>query len=227
MMLLRIGQTIRLNFMSSSEETELHSFKSRITDIQDDVASIELPTSEVTGRTGLFGPGTECSVWYVGEDGSRYEFNSSIAGRKSEHIPVLLLQLPAKEFISRTQRRNYLRIETTLEIAVKLNDPIRQYHFLARTMDVSGGGLSFTCEESFRLQEKDMLKVWISLPTKNGQIQHAFAEMEIVRRKPAEEKGLHQWISGKFIKMSELDRVKVVRACYERQLELRKKGIED
>jgi len=27
--------------------------------------------------------------------------------------------------------------------------------------------------------------------------------------------------------MSELDRVKVVRACYERQLELRKKGIED
>jgi len=68
MMLPRIGQTIRLNFMSSSEETELHSFKSRITDIQDDVASIELPTSEVTGRTGLFGPGTECSVWYVGEE---------------------------------------------------------------------------------------------------------------------------------------------------------------
>lgn len=227
MMFPRIGQTIRLDFMSSSEETQVHTFKSRVTDIQDDVAFIELPTSEDTGRTGLFAPGTGCSVWYVGEDGSRYEFRSSIVGRKSEHIPVLLLQLPAKEFIQRTQRRNYLRIETTLDIAVKLSDPIRQYHFLARTMDVSGGGLSFSCDESFHFQDKDLLKIWISLPSKNGQVQHAFAEMEIVRRKPAEEKGLHQWISGKFIKMSEMDRVKVVRACYERQLELRKKGIDD
>lgn len=225
MMLPRIGQTIRLNFMSSSEETELHTFKSRVVDMKDDVAFIELPTSENTGRTGVFQPGTACVVWYVGEDGSRYEFRSTIVGRQSNHIPVLLLQLPAKEEIVRTQRRNYLRIDTTVDIAVKLNDPIRRYHFLARTLDISGGGLSFSCEEGYHLQEKDNLHVWISLPNKNGQVQHAFVEMEIVRQKPAEEKGLHQWISGKFTQISEQDRAKVVRACYERQLELRKKGV--
>jgi c-di-GMP-binding flagellar brake protein YcgR len=225
MTLPKIGQSIRLNFIGPSEDIEAHTFKSRVTDIKGEVAAIELPTSENTGRTGLFGAGTNCVVWYVGEDGSRYEFRSSIVGRKNEHIPVLLLQLPEKEEVKRTQRRNYLRIDTSLDIAVKLEDPIRRYHFVARTVDISGGGLSFTCDDSYLLQEKDALQLWIALPNKAGQVQHAFAVVEVVRKKAPEKKGLHQWVSGKFIQISEPDRAKVVRACYERQLELRKKGV--
>lgn len=225
MLLPRIGQTIRLVFTSSSDDTSVQTFKSRVVDLKDGVASIELPTSEETGRTGLFGAGDACEVWYVGEDGSRYEFHSAIIGRQSEHIPVLFLQLPPTGEIRRTQRRNYLRIEYALDIAVKLDDPIRPYHFLARTVDISGGGLSFSCDETYRIQSGDNLQIWIAMPSKNGQVQHAHAVMEVVRQKPAEKKGLHQWISGKFIRISEQDRVKVVRACYDRQLELRKKGI--
>ncbi|QRG69885.1 flagellar brake protein [Brevibacillus choshinensis] len=225
MLLPRIGQTIKLTFAGSSEDPRLHTYKSRVVDIKDEVASIELPTNEETGRTGLFQAGEECEVWYVGEDGSRYEFHSSIVGRQRDHIPVLFLQLPSKESIQRTQRRNYLRIDSSLDIAVKLDDPIRRYHFLARTVDISGGGLSFTCEESYRLQEKDQVHIWISMPNKTGPVQHAYALLEVVRQKPAEKKGLHQWISGKFVQISEQDRAKVVRACYERQLELRKKGV--
>lgn len=224
-MLPRIGQTLRLNVNSSSEEARAHSFKSRVTDSKDGIAAIELPTSENTGRTGLLDVGTPCSVWYVGEDGSRYEFQSSIVGRQSEPLPVLFLQLPAKEDIVRTQRRNYLRIDSSLDIAVKLIDPIRNYHFITRTVDLSGGGLSFTCKDSYHLQENDTVQVWMAFPSKSGQMQHASAELQIVRVKPAEEKGLNQWVSGKFIQISEADRVKVVRACYERQLDLRRKGV--
>ncbi|MGN7468915.1 flagellar brake protein [Brevibacillus sp. SAFN-007a] len=228
MVLPRVGQSIRLHFTGSSEEEQdLGVYKSRITDMTEELASIELPTSENTGRTGVFRPGTSCLVWYIGEDGSRYEFRSSIVKRESGHLPVLLLPLPKKEEIVRTQRRNYLRIDAALDIAVKHQDPLRRYHFLAKTMDISGGGLSFSCDESYRLREKDVLQVWIALPRKNGNVQQAYAELEIVRQKAPAEKGLHQWISGKFTKISEQDRVKVVRACYERQLELRQKGVED
>jgi len=225
MLLPRIGQTIRLIFTGSFEDARMSTFKSRVVDLKDDIASIELPTSEATGRTGLFGAGEACEVWYKGEDGSRYEFQSSIIGRQSEHIPMLFLQLPPKEDIQRTQRRNYLRIDSSLDIAIKLDDPIRSYHFVARTVDISGGGLSFTCDESYRIQPKDSLHVWIAMPSKSGQVQHAYAVMEVVRQKAAEKQGLHQWVSGKFVQISEQDRVKVVRACYERQLELRKKGV--
>ncbi|MFD2371797.1 flagellar brake protein [Brevibacillus sp. GCM10020057] len=225
MLLPRVGQTIRLVFTSSSDDTRRQTFKSRVVDLKDGVASIELPTSEKTGRTGLFGAGDACEVWYVGENGSCYEFHSAIIGRQIEHIPVLFLQLPPKEEIHRTQRRNYLRIEFTLEIAVKLEDPIRSYHFLARTIDISGGGMSFSCDETYRIQPGDNLKVWIAMPSKTGQVQHAYAVMEVVRQKPAEKKGMHQWIFGKFVQISEQDRAKVVRACYNRQLELRNKGM--
>lgn len=224
-MLPRIGQTLRLNVHSSSEEMAAHSFKSRVTDIQDGIAAIELPTSEKTGRTGLLEVGTACTVWYIGEDGSRYEFQSSIEGRQSVPLPVLFLKLPEKEDIVRTQRRNYLRIDASLDMAVKLIDPIRNYHFITRTVDLSGGGLSFTCKDTFHLQENDTVKVWLAFPSKTGQIQHASAELEIVRIQPPEEKGLNQWVSGKFKQISEADRVKLVRACYERQLELRRKGV--
>lgn len=227
MMLPRIGQTLRLSLVHASEERKGQTFKTRVADLKEQIVVIELPTSEKTGRTGPFPAGTECDVWYIGDDGTRYEFRTVIIGRQNENIPVLLMRLPEKNAVKRTQRRHYLRINTAVEIAVKTTDPIRRYHFLARTIDLSGGGISFTCAASYRLQEKDRLQVWMSLPAKTGQVQHAFAEVEIVRCHPVEEKGLHQWISGKFVQISEADRAKIVRACYERQLDLRKKGVLD
>lgn len=224
MMLPRIGQILHLNLTDSTGATEEHAFKSRVTDIRDAVALIEVPISEKTGRTGLLEVGTACEVWYIGKDGSRYHFSSSIVGRELQPWPVLLLELPAKEKIQRTQRRNFLRIDTGVDIAVKLTDSVRSYHFVARTADLSGGGLSFTCSNSYRIQEGDTLQVWMALPGKNGQVQHAFTVMEVVRQIPAEERG-EQWVSGKFVQIREADRAKVVRFCYERQLELRKKGV--
>ncbi|NNV02177.1 MULTISPECIES: flagellar brake protein [Bacillales] len=227
MKLPRIGQTLRLSLVHASEERNGQTFKTRVADLTEEHIVIELPISEATGRTGPFPAGTECNVWYIGDDGSRYEFRTVINGRQSENIPVLLIRKPEKTAVKRTQRRSYLRINTAVEIAVKTTDPVRRYHFLTRTINLSGGGISFTCEASYRLQVKDRLQVWMALPGKNGQVQHAYGVVEIVRCNPAEEKGLHQWISGKFVQISEADRAKIVRACYERQLDWRKKGVLD
>ncbi len=225
MMLPRIGQTLRMSLVSLSEEAHSQSYKSRIADFQGEVAAIELPISENTGRTGKFLPGAECDVWYIGDDGSRYDFRTEIVGRRNDNIPMLLIKMPTKEKMRRTQRRNYLRINTSVEIAVKTEDRVRDYHFLARTVDLSGGGLSFTCASSYRLKEKDRLRVWLSLPSKSGTVTHAYAVLEVIRCNPPEEAGQHQWVSGKFVQINEGDQAKIVRACYERQLELRKKGV--
>ncbi|MFY0543031.1 flagellar brake protein [Brevibacillus sp. H7] len=225
MMLPRIGQTLRMSPVSLSGEISSHSYKSRIADLQGEVAAIELPISEKTGRTDRFEQGTECDVWYIGDDGSRYDFRTEVVGRRNDNIPMLLIKLPKKENVSRSQRRNYLRIDTSVEIAVKTEDHVRNYHFLARTVDLSGGGLSFTCSDSYRLKAKDRLRVWISLPSRSGSVAHANAVLEIIRCKLPQEKGQHQLVSGKFVQINEGDQAKIVRACYERQLELRKKGI--
>jgi c-di-GMP-binding flagellar brake protein YcgR len=222
MKLPRVGQTVYLRPVDSDETG---SFKTRIADLQGDMAAIELPISETTGRIGRLPVHTVCDVWFMGEDGACYEFRVEIVGRRDEQIPLLLMTMPPKEQVKRTQRRNYLRVKTSVEMAVKTEDKVRNYHFLARTEELSGGGLVFACEEKYRFKVGDRLHIWLSLPNKTGSVAHAFAVMEIVRCKQALEPGKLQWISGKFVRITESDRAKIVRACYERQLELRNKGI--
>ncbi len=220
----QVGQMIWLSPASLSEEKSRQVFRSRIADTDGDVVAIELPTGDETGRPGAFVPGSKWMAWYIGSDGARYDFHTEILGRRSENIPLLLIRIPDKQQISRTQRRHFLRVQTSVEIAVKTKDKVRNYHFLAKTLDLSGGGMAFSCPDTYKLMEKDKLTIWIALPSKAGTVGHAVAEAEIIRIMPPKESGQHQWVSVKFTNISETDRAKVIRACYERQLDMRKKG---
>ncbi|MGE5703195.1 MAG: flagellar brake protein [Clostridia bacterium] len=223
----QVGQILRMNIATLKEEQASKVYKARVSDLKGDTLAIEVPIEEGTGRGYRIPEGMELSVWYMGEDGSRYDFRSAISGSRTDNIPVLLMKLPPEKDISRTQRRNYLRVDAQLEIAVKTADNVRNYHFLARTSDISGGGLSFTCAEEYRFKEKDIITLYMIIPLKNGTIMHAQADGEVTRIKKLEEVANTQWVSVKFVNISENDQAKVVRACYERQLELRKKGITD
>ncbi|WP_246009528.1 flagellar brake protein [Brevibacillus fluminis] len=221
----QVGQILRMNLVTLQEEKAKLVYKTRVSDITGDLLAIEVPIEEESGRGYRIPEGMEVSIWFMGEDGSRYDFRSTISGYRTDNIPVLLLKLPPVQEITRTQRRNYLRVDVQLEISVKTTDTVRNYHFLARTSDISGGGLSFTCSDQYRLKEHDPLMLWLVIPLKNGTIMHAQAEGEVTRIKKLEDVPNMQWVSVKFVNIHESDQAKVVRACYERQLELRKKGI--
>lgn len=222
----QVGQILRMNLVTLQKDKAKQVYKTRVSDIIGDVLAIEVPIEEDTGRGYRIPEGMEISIWFMGEDGSRYDFRSAISGYRTDNIPVLLLKLPPIQEVNRTQRRNYLRVDTQLEISVKAADSVRNYHFLARTSDISGGGLSFTCSDQYQLKDHDKLSIWIVIPLKNGTIMHAQAEGEVTRLKKLEDVPQTQWVSVKFVNINESDQSKVVRACYERQLELRKKGIE-
>jgi c-di-GMP-binding flagellar brake protein YcgR len=221
----RVGQMLRIHITSQNAAASKHTYKSRVADVQGDVAAIEFPIHEETGKTALLPEGTAIEVSYIGEDGAQFHFHSEVLGERRENIRLLLIRLASIDQITRTQRRNYLRVDTHVDIAVKMQDHVRNYHLLARTTDLSGGGLAFTCPAEFRFKPGDKLLIWLSLPSKSGSVAHAFAEGEITRCKAPEEAGTHQWISVKFVQISQGDQAKIIRACYERQLELHKKGV--
>lgn len=194
--------------------------------MQGELAWIEIPIADSTGRSVVLPSGTPYKFWYIGPDGSHYHFYTTILGKGKDQIPTLMIKVPPKDKIIRTQRRNFVRVELQIEIAVMLNEKVRAYHFLAKTIDLSGGGLSFSCPVHYRLNEGDELNIWLCLPNKStATIAHARVVGEVVRCKPPEEEGYPQWVSVKFTKVSEADRAQIVRSCYQRQLELRNKGI--
>ncbi|WP_255298355.1 flagellar brake protein [Brevibacillus dissolubilis] len=224
----QVGQIIRLSPVTLVEDKSNEVYKSRVADmdIAKGIAAIELPINEETGRSsGRFETGTEWHIWYVGTDGSRYDFKTKIQGKRTENIPLILLHIPEKDKITRTQRRGYLRVNLSVDIAVKAENAAGEHHFLAKTVDVSGGGLAFVCPSYCKLFPKDQLRIWISLPLKAGPVLHAMADAEIIRIKELRSGQLS--ISVKFLDIHESDRAKIVRACYEKQLELRKKGINE
>ncbi len=222
----QVGQIIWMSPFTTSQEKSKLVYKSRIADIDEEMIVIELPTNEHhSGGIGSYVVGSRWQCWYMGADGSRFDFNTEITGKRKENIPMLELKTPGKESITRTQRRHFVRVSVHVEIAVKTDDRIRNYHFLARTVDLSGGGLAFSCPDKYVLHEKDQLKIWFALPSKANKVVHAHAVGQITRIKPAEEIGANQWVSVKFTEISESDRAKIIRSCFERQLELRNKGI--
>ncbi|MBG9771930.1 flagellar brake domain-containing protein [Brevibacillus laterosporus] len=220
----QVGQVMRLSLASLSEEQSKKVYKTRVADYSEKNFAIELPIDEETGRTESLPIGTTCSVWYVGQDGSRFDFETKIIGTKQENISMLLMEKVAKEQIIRTQRRGYLRVPASFEISVSYPDIRGKQKILAKTLDISGGGLAFACPKNHILQEEQEIDMWISFPSKTGTVSHAFAKAQVTRVQEQELSDFN-WISLQFTTISEADRAKIVRVCYERQLEIRQKGI--
>ncbi|UFJ42808.1 flagellar brake domain-containing protein [Brevibacillus humidisoli] len=219
----RLGQVIWLRPHADNVQKSSQTFKSRIADVDGATAAMEIPTDEQTGRPGFFSQGTKWLVWYFGTDGSRYEFQTEVVGRRNENIPLVLIHIPDKNQFTRTQRRNFVRVDVNVEIAVKLEDKSRNYHFLTHTVDLSGGGLAITCPDTYHLIVGDRLKLWMALPMRSGVIEHVAAVGECTRIQEQESRSSrHFWISIKFVEISESDRAKIIRICFERQLEKHK-----
>ncbi|WP_232696296.1 flagellar brake protein [Brevibacillus daliensis] len=222
----QVGQVMHLSLASLTDENSKQIYKTRVADYSDKEIAIELPTEEDTGKASSFPSGVTCFVWYIGNDGSRYDFVTSVVGRKRENIPMLLLAKVPKEEIVRTQRRGYLRVQASLEISISYLKGKNKQTFLARTIDISGGGLAFTCPKHYIFHEQQELEIWLSLPSKNGSVSHSFSKARVIRVNQQEHSSF-SWVSVKYTEISEADRAKIVRICYERQLEDRQKGLTD
>jgi c-di-GMP-binding flagellar brake protein YcgR len=225
MKLPQIGQMIWLSPDTSADDETKKVLKSRIADFTGDAAAIELPIDERTKCIERAKTGSMWNVWYMGDDGLRHDFRTEVMGFREENIPLLLIKLPELRDIVRTQRRSYVRVPAEVEISVKSQETDPVCHFLARTINVSGGGLAFSCEEKYPLKEKQLVSIWMNLPSRKGTVAHAYSTCEITRIEKKTD--FCQLVSVKFLDISEGDRQKVIRICYERQLELNKRGISD
>ncbi|MFD2611992.1 flagellar brake protein [Paenibacillus gansuensis] len=214
----RISQILHIQVASLDEEESRQEYKTRVSDIHDNYISIEIPMNEATGRLKKLYIGDDLSVVFITEGGVKNYFNSYVLGFKEDGIRQVIIKKPDMDAISKIQRRSFLRIQAQLEIAVHLSGGVR---FLALTDDVGGGGISFLCDPQWPLKMGGRLSCWLLIPYKNGTVEHANFTAEIVRVKPLETG--KQLIMLKFIEISDTERQRIIRYCFERQLDFRKK----
>ncbi|WP_379129136.1 flagellar brake protein [Paenibacillus sp. sgz500958] len=200
---------------SDASEAEIE-YRSRIAELEDDSFLIEIPMQESNGRLKKLFVGDELSVYFMSEGGIKNYFYTHVLGFKEDVIKMVRVRKPAVDSIFKIQRRSFLRVSAELELAVKLGNESR---ILVRTDDVGGGGVAFIADPGVRLVTNDKLSCWLLIPYRNGSMEHVNFEGEVVRVKTLENK--KNLIMLKFASISDSERQKIIRYCFERQFDFR------
>ncbi|MCU6710036.1 flagellar brake domain-containing protein [Paenibacillus sp. J5C_2022] len=216
-MLPKVNQMLYFQIASSDEAEAAVVYKSRIADEEDQALHIEYPISESSGRMKRLFLGDELSVYFMTGDGVKHFFDSHVIGFKEEEgLKLVKLMKPDPERMTKVQRRSFLRVPAELELAVKFSDHIR---FLCHTDDIGGGGISFLCDNKWSFQQEQQIECWLLVPFKNGSVEHVPFKAEVVRINLLQS-GRKQ-VMIKFIAISDTERQKIIRFCFEKQLEYR------
>lgn len=207
---LALGTSITID----KDYTEVgEKFKSRVVDIGKDCVMIDYPTQLDTGRTAFFMDGTQLLVSFVDELKMAYVFKTEVLGRLNKGIPMLQLTYPGDTQLIKIQRREFVRVDSPLDVAVNKDGVIHQ--LVAE--DISAGGMALNLAKS-NFEQDDIVSLTIVLPFKNNSIKYVRGNARIVR---IWEKDGRRIASLQFDQIDSESRQQVIRLCFERQLKKR------
>ncbi|WP_373229751.1 flagellar brake protein [Cohnella sp.] len=218
-MLPKINQTMYIQANTVSENTGGSAIilRSRVADMDSGNIYIEVPLDEKSRKYYRTHLGEQFQLYFFTSEGVKLQFASTVTGFRKETVTLVAVRKPQLEEITKDQRRSFLRVEANLELAVKVGDKLR---FVAITEDVGGGGISFTCERKWPIVPNLVITCWLLLSYKSGSVAHSKFEGEVVRVLPIEpDKHL---IMMRFQDIADSDQQKIIRYCFERQLDNRK-----
>ncbi|RUS48149.1 flagellar brake protein [Cohnella sp. AR92] len=216
-MLPKVNQTMFLQLDSEVGQEQAPTYRSRIADQNAESIFIEIPMDEQTKRYYRTQTGEKLIAYYYTADGVKHQFSTVVKGHVKDAVTLVEIRMPLPEEISKEQRRSFLRVETQLELAVRIGEKVR---FVALTEDVGGGGVSFRCERKWPVTRGMKLNCWLLVPYRTNNVTHAQFVGEVVRVAEAEPK--HYIVMMKFNEIQDAEQQKIIRYCFERQLDMRR-----
>lgn len=213
---MKIGATL---YMQQGDD----QYRSRIVEIDDGKYFIDLPVDMKTYRTSDMKEGTPLQVSFIDEDSGIYRFESMVSGRKLGRVPMLIIERPDENHLVRMQRREFLRIDSEIDVAV--HPKVERFHaFTTTSADLSGGGMAIKLPKHHGLKENMEIYCWLVLSKHSGDSDYLFLPCKVLRIFQPDQKGIESASLG-FVSIQEKERQKIIRFCYEKQLELKKKGL--
>ncbi|MFY0757789.1 flagellar brake domain-containing protein [Metabacillus dongyingensis] len=195
--------------------------KCRVVDLLDQVLYTDYPFNEKTGKPSFLLNGTHLDAFFVGNDQNAYHFPTEVLGRFKDKIPMLAFKMPAAHEMTRIQRREYVRIETAIDIALhSVNGMFKP--FVTTTIDLSAGGAAISLPPHITINQNEEVHAWLSLPFQKGTTEYAKIKAKMIR---IIKSGKKDMATLQFLDLSEADRKKVLQFCFDQQLLLKKKGV--
>lgn len=212
---IKLGTSL---ILEAYDEESNERFKCKVIEQQDNMLYIDYPVSTETHRTAFLIEGTRFRVTFVDELKVGYAFKTRVVGRKKGNIPTIQLVLPKDEEFQKIQRREYVRVETPVDVAVFRNEQFSQYV----AEDISAGGLAIVVSSLTEFQALERVELTIALPFENRAegVRYVETTAEVIRI--FERDGIFI-VPMRFTETDEIDKQLIIRFCFERQLQMRKK----
>src|SRR5690625_3703909 len=164
---MKIDSNLTLAFKKRGKSTE--KYKCKIIDKSENEIIIAYPIHMTTKKTEFFSLDTVFIASYLADDNAVNEFPTKITRRVKLNVPGLALAIPEKEKINRIQRREFVRVDATIDVAVHSKSE-KLKPFTAITSDISGGGLSILVSDLSAFTLGDSLDIWMVLRLNSGKI---------------------------------------------------------
>jgi len=211
--LLKVGLplTLRRRQINTFEE-----YRCKILDINNSVIYIDYPIHAKTNKTVFLPDHVPLEVFFVGDSDQAFTFKTEVVGRELAPIPKILLQLPEKENFNKIQRRQFVRIDKAVDVAVH---PLAGEFqpFTTITEDISAGGASILIPKDLPVEKDHCILVWVSLPMQSGTYHYLNFQARIIRI--IEKNKAKNSASIQFIDVKEHDIQKLIRFCFEAQVQ--------
>lgn len=211
---LKIGTLLTLE---PTYTDRIEKFRCRIVERQNNIIFIDYPINVMTNKTAFLVDGAQFRVTFTTDKRENFCFNTEVLGRRGGDIQMILLSCPPEDEFIKIQRREYVRVETPVDVAIEHNN--RYYQLVAE--DISAGGIAIHLKSPVGFTEGEIVKLVIVLPFANGDMRYVETEANVVRIFERDDVNI---ASIQFTNTDDIDQQHIVRFCFERQLMIRKKS---
>ncbi|MEH7224259.1 flagellar brake domain-containing protein [Bacillus sp. JJ1566] len=218
--MLKIGDMINLEPIINPNGEK---YRCRVVEKLENKLYIDYPVNNRTGKTVFLLNGTQLKAFVASDSTSAYFFDTTVLGRVKQNIPMIVLSFPGEDSMFKIQRREYVRVETPVDVAIhSLNGEFQP--FVSITRDISAGGAAIILPSTKTLIPGVDILTHFVLPTLSDEYQYVSFRSDVIRIVDGKN-GERNKASLKFLDISESDRQLLIKFCFERQLILKKKGI--
>jgi len=195
-----------------------HRYRSRVEGLLGEKLMVASPLK--SGAVIPLAPGSDLKVIYT-DNVAVYTYVTRVISQNKRGVSITTLETPSE--IHRIQRRNFVRLDTKLKVLLKKLDdkfiPAGEA-IPATTIDISGGGLMFTCNTV--LQMGEILEAELIL----SQQENVRSLGRVVRFADNPSGARDKYSVGfEYTLIEESERDKIIRFIFMQQRELRRKGL--
>ncbi|WP_175991186.1 flagellar brake protein [Bacillus sp. Marseille-Q1617] len=213
--MIKAGTTLQLEPVHNDT---FETYRCRVVESGHDGIYIDYPIHTKTGKTVFLINGTQLKASFIQNEQTVLMFETEVLSRKIAKIPMIHIHYPGEDELVKIQRRQFVRVEANADISLYFDD---QYHPTV-TEDISAGGGAVLLKEGMEVKQGARITMIIVLSMQTGECHYLEIAGSLVR---VWERNKKKIASIQFLNLTETQRQLIMRYCFERQLELRKKGL--